>query len=222
MCRTPNSALSLRLFLALMFIFAGADAALAQSQQRVSPQPTVWRDKPATPERMSQRIEEAAIKLQANGPIAHIVLYDIGYPHNDQELAALDGNGVILLTALAQEREELPLKRVYVRMDGKEIDLKPLKMVLSEQPAADSISAQTFGAFRADALYLLPIYLRMKSADLLVDFGRNRMSFKVAAFGTPVSADVSRLKITAPNRKGPSDKFLEEFIKREYPGFFQE
>lgn len=181
-----------------------------------------WKNQPATPERISQRIEEAAIKYQANAPIPRVVLYDIGYPHSDQEYAALDGHAVILLTALAQEREELPLQRVYVLTEGKEIELKPLKLVLSEQSAAGSATAKTFGAFRADALYLLPIHLRMKAADLMVDFGRDRTGVKVATFGTPVSADVGRLNIKAPTGAGPSGKALEEFIKREYPSFFKE
>jgi hypothetical protein len=183
-------------------------------------EPNVWRNKPATPERMNQRIEEAAIKYQANAPIPRVVLYDIGYPYDDQEYAALDGHAIILITALAQEREELPLKRVYVLIDGKEIDLKPLKMVLSEQSASSNIPAKTFGAFRMDALYLLPVYLRMKPADLMVDFARNKTGFKIATFGTPVSADVGKLNIKAPTGVGPSEKTLDEFIKREFPSFF--
>ena len=184
--------------------------------------PPVWRNQPATPERMSQRIEEAAVKYQANAPIPRGVLYDIAYPHNDQEYAALDGHAIILLTALDQERDELPLKRVYVLIDGKEIELKLIKVVLSEQTAANSISAKTFGAFRADALYLLPVYLRMKEVDLLVDFARSKIGFKVAGFGGDVSADVSKLAIKAPTGVGPSDKVLEELIKREFPSFFKE
>jgi len=185
-------------------------------------EPSVWRNKPATPERMSERIEAGAIKYQANAPIPRVVLYDIGYPNNEQEYAALDGHAVILLTALAQQREELPLHRVYVLVDGKEIDLKPLKLVLSEQSAAASVSAKTFGAFRADALYLLPIYLRMKAGDLMVDFERNKTGLRIATFGTPVPAEVGRLNIKAPTGAEVSDKTLEEFIKREYPSFFKE
>ena len=182
----------------------------------------VWKKSPATPEQMNRRIEEAAIKYQAHAPIPRVVLYDIGYPLDDQEYAALDGHAVILLTAVTQEREELPLQRVYFLLEGKEIELKPFKLVLAEQTPANSVSAKTFGAFRADALYLLPMYLRTKPADLLVDMGRNRSSLKVASFVPLVLADVGISSVKAPTGAGPSAKILEEFIKREYPSFFKE
>jgi hypothetical protein len=179
-----------------------------------------WRDTPATPARMSQRIEEAAIKFQANAPVPRLVLYDIGYPHSDQEYAALDGNAVILFTAISQDREELPLQRVYVLSDGKEIELSLLKSVLAEVPESDKASLKTFGRFRADALYLLPMSLRVKTTDLMVQFQKSEKILKVATFGTPLSAEVSRLSLTKTSGAGPSQSALEAFIKREYPSFF--
>lgn len=104
---------------------------------------SAWRNNPATPERMSQRIEEAANKYAGDAPIPRVVLYDIGYPHNDVEYKALDGNAVMLLTVLAQERGDLPLKRVYVEFEGKEIDpctveTSSLSTILRLQPVRTS------------------------------------------------------------------------------------
>lgn len=180
----------------------------------------IWRKQPATPQRMNQRIEEAAIKYQANAPIPRVVLYDIGYPHNEQEYAALDGNAVILVTAVAQDREELPLKRVYVVIDGKEVELKQIKLVLSETGSNKSVSSQTFGAFRADALYILPIKLRLAVGDLNTDFAKAKSGFKMATFGTPVSNDVGQLIVKGVKGTGLSQVALDEFIKREFPSFF--
>lgn len=185
-------------------------------------EPAVWRSEPVTPERISQRIEELAIKYQADAPIPRMALYDIGYPLNDQESTSPDGNAVILVTALVQEEEELPLKRVYVLADGKEIDLKSIRQVLSKQSVANSISAKTFGAFRVDMLCLLPLYLRMKSADLILDFAKNKSGFKVVTFGTPVSPEVRKLSVKIPTGVGPSAQVLDEFVKREYPSFFKQ
>jgi hypothetical protein len=190
------------------------------------PQPVVerpvWRNQPATPERMNQRLEEAGVKYQADAPYPRGVLWDIGYPHNDQEYVELDGYAVILITALTQERDELPLKRVYVLADGKEIELKLIKEVLSEQSGAKSAAAKTFGPFRADALYLLPVYLRIKTTDLMADFAKNKMGSKIGIFGGTVSAEVSKLTIKPPTGVGPSDKVLQQFIKREFPSFFKD
>lgn len=181
---------------------------------------SVWRNRPVTPARMNERIEEAAIKYAANAPIPRIVLYDIGYPVGEKEYAALDGNAVMLLTAISQDREELPLQRVYVLSEGKEIELKSLNVVLAEIESNNSPSAKTFGRFRADALYLLPMSLRVKNADLLVSFQSNRR-FKVATFGTPLPDDLKRLILIKPSGAGPSQSALETFVKREYPSFFQ-
>jgi hypothetical protein len=181
-----------------------------------------WRNQPATPESTIQRIEEAAKELQANGPVPRVVFYNIGYPRDDSEYVGLDGHAVILITALTHAREELPLQRVYVQLDGRQIELKLIKEVLSEQAANSSAAARIFGEFHSDTLYLLPVHLRLKSADLLVDFNRNRAGFKVTTFGTPVPAEVSKLPIKAPTGAGPKDEILAEFIRREFPTFFND
>lgn len=142
-------------------------------------------------------------------------------PHY-QEYTALDGYAVILVTALSQEREELPLKRVYILIDGKEIDLKRIKLVLSDQSDVASDAVKVFGPYRGDELYLLPLYLRMKTADFMVDFAKNRVGLKAGAFGTEVSPEVSKLTVKPPTGASPSQKVLEEFIKREFPGFFKD
>src|SRR5687768_11448800 len=181
----------------------------------------VWKNEPPMPGRMDQQIEAAAVKYAAYAPIPRVVFYDIGYPANAQEYAALDGNAVILFTTISQDRGELPLQKVYVSSEGKEIELKLLKSALAEIPASDSAAAKTFGKFRADALYLLPMSLRVTNADLLVDFQKNRKAAKVAALGTPLPDELSRMMLTKSSGTGPAQTALDEFIKREYPGFFK-
>ena len=180
----------------------------------------VWKKQAATPARMSQRIEEPAIKFAAHAPVPRLVLYDIGYPIDEQEYTTLDGNAVILFTALSQARDELPLQRVFVSSEGKEIELKLLKVVLAELPPSDTAAVKTFGRFRADALYLLPMSLRVKNSDLLVDFQGNRQSFKIATFGTPLPGKLNNMAQMKAAGTGPSQDALDRFIKREYPTFF--
>lgn len=181
-----------------------------------------WKNQPVTPARMNQRLEEAAVKFAADAPIPRIVLYDIGYPDGEKEYAALDGHAVMLFTSVSQNRDELPLRRVYVTSEGKEIELKLLKVVLAEQPTTEGATAKTFGRFRADALYLLPMSLRVKNGDLTVVFRRSQSGFKVATFGTPLPDDLNRLTLIKPSGNGASEAALDTFIKREYPTFFQQ
>jgi|GEM_PF-795869 len=185
---------------------------------RVEPA-TIWRNQPVTPARMNQRIDEAAVKYAEYAPVPRIVLYDVGYPQEPKEYAALDGNAVILLTAVSQAREELPLQRVYVLFEGKEVELKQLKAVPAEIDAS-APSVKTFGRFREDALYLLPMSLRAKNGDLLADFQTIR-AVKVAAFGNPLPAGLSRLMAQQPSGSGPAPAALDAFIKREFPTFFE-
>ena len=181
-----------------------------------------WGNKPATPSSMNAQLEKAAVQYAANAPVPLIVLYDIGFPNDEKEYAALDGNAVILFTAVAEDREELPLQRAYVVSEGKEIELKLIQVVLAEVNMPNSASAKTFGKFRADALYLLPVSLRAQNVELLVDFQGNRKAFKVAAFGTPLPDVVKRLLVIKPAGAGPSQEALELFLRREYPSFFQD
>ena len=180
---------------------------------------STWRESPATPARMKQRIDEAATKSQAKGLIPRIVLYDIGYPRNGQESADLDSQAVLLLTVLTHDKAELPLQRVYVMLDGKQIELRQFKLVLSQQEPTNNSGAKTFGPYRMDALYLLPMYLRTKQSDLVVDFAKTRVGMKVGAFGTPLPPGVPSLPMKIPTGLDIQNA-LDRFVKREFPSFF--
>ena len=179
-----------------------------------------WRETPATPAKMNQRIDEAANKNQASAPIPLIALYDIGYPRDAKEHADLDAQAVLLLTVLVQSQAELPIKRAYVVLGGHEIELRKLKQMLSKQNPSNNVAAKTFGAYREDSLYLLPMYLRTKTSDLMVDLTQNRQKVKVATFGTPLPPEVSALPAKTPTGINIQTA-LDLFLKREFPSFFQ-
>ena len=62
--------------------------------------------------------------------------------------------------------------------------------------------------------------LRVKNCDLLVDFQKNRLAFKVATLGTPLPDELNKVVQIKSSGAGPSQSALETFIKREYPTFF--
>lgn len=203
---------------ALPVLLASLAAGL-RSQQQPPEIPTTWHSRPATPERMNQRLEDAAAQAKGYAPLPFVSLYDIGYPNDRAEYAALNGHCVFLLTLLAPQKDRLPVKRLYVSVDGHQVELALIKMVLSDLSGTDSAAVRTFGPFRYDALYLLPIRFRAERRSLLADLG-DRTGVEVAVFRSPVSSSVAAFMETRLSGEGPTPQALGVFVRREYPGFF--
>ncbi|MEO7191986.1 MAG: hypothetical protein ABI051_13110 [Vicinamibacterales bacterium] len=169
---------------------------------------------------MAQRLEEAAGLLERRGPVPFTVLYDIGYPHTPEELSKM-GAAVLLVTAVSQNENELPVKRASVVEADRSVELRPLQGVLYKDPDEKSRISRVLGRYRADALYLLPIQFRLKQADLFVEFTGSLASQKIGTFGTPISPQVAAMLSSSSNAGTLDEKFLSTFIRREYPGFFE-
>jgi hypothetical protein len=172
-----------------------------------------------SPEGMDQRILESASAYKRYAPVPRFAFFDLALPINAAEHIALDRNLVLYLAVLSQERAELPLKRVYVLVDGAEVELKPISSVISHQPPGPVVD--TFGRFRQDALYLLPLVSRMEAKELLADFQGDRLAFKLGTFSDNLElpADVSKLAGEEPIGTGPTPAGLNQILRREYPGF---
>jgi hypothetical protein len=180
-----------------------------------------WKAGAVTPAEYDGRIEEAADRYAQYAPIPRVTFFDIAYPPDAASYSRMDGNAVLLLSAFSQAADELPLKRIYFVYEGREIELKLIK-AWPKQAVTGSAIIKTFGPNRMDALYLLPVYLRVKHAPLLADFARNQNGFRVADFASGVAPQVSSLPVKAPTGTGPSYETLVQFIRREYPGFLKD
>lgn len=170
---------------------------------------------------MDKRISDTAEKFKQYGQFPKIAFYDIGYPKDEAEFNELNGYGVLLVVALAQDENNLPLRRVFVSAEGKEIELKLVKSVLSKSEDTESLAVKTFGSYRMDALYSFPVYLRMRKGDLISEFGLDGEGLKMASFDGQKPAGIKILPDKMPTEKGLPTEVAEKFIKREYPGFFE-
>ena len=129
---------------------------------------------------------------------------------------------MLLVTALCQDSAELPLKRIFVLADGKEQELKLVARVLSKELNSTEQVAKTFGVYRADSIYLLPLFLRLKKSELYADFAAHRTGFRLAEFAPgEVPADVLSLPVKPPSGVESFEQSLIRFLQREYPGFIQ-
>ena len=177
-----------------------------------------WRRTPATTERMTQRLEATATRLQSEAPLARMALSDIAYPADQRDYRALNGNAVLLISALVWDRAELPLAQVLVVAADKTTVLTRIYAVLSDQTGSASLPVKTFGPYREDVLCLLPVRLRLQPADVVVDLGGGKGRLKVTSFGATVPPRISSVMTTDTLGNGPSEQVLNTFIRGEFPG----
>jgi hypothetical protein len=205
----------------LMFLLAVLATVPIFSQDKVVTlaSETKWHRHAVDNAYMNGRISDAAEQYKQYAPIARIAFFDIGYPKDKAEFDQLNGYAILLISALSQSPDELPLKRAYVTVDGKQIELKGLNEISIKNEALTSQVVKTFGQYRSDALFLFPVYLRFQVGELLIDFNRNRNGMKIATFDGSKPEGIRNLPAAKPEAAKSSEKAVQQFIKREYPGY---
>jgi uncharacterized protein YecT (DUF1311 family) len=174
-----------------------------------------WSNNPSALTTINERINIEAQKLPKS---LRVIYFDVAYPSDQHEFTSLDGNAVILVTAFSHDQRELPLKRVYVNSEGKNIELKIITFMLTIQNPT-SLVAKTFGQYRMDGIYLFPVYLKAQSGNIAADFAKNREGFVFSELGGSDKDKLEDLPLTPPSGKEPSPDILQRFIAREFPGF---
>jgi hypothetical protein len=174
-----------------------------------------------TPEIVASRLETSAartLKISAKGA-ARTAIIDFAWPHDEAEYNALGKYIIVFVSAVSQEADELPLKRVYVDNDGGEVTLQKIASIRRNVPRSSPIHAP-LGPYREDSFYLAPAGSMMRKGVVLVDFAARRSGFRLYELpGTPpafVRAD--RAPMPAPGAE-PDQKALKAMIEREYTGF---
>jgi len=186
-----------------------------------------WPDQPVSVAVIDGRIEEAAAEYGAKLKEAGVppgtrvfpraAFADVAYPASEGEYADLAGHAVLLVTALAWEKDELPLKRVYVRQGGSLVALERVAAFRSKQPA-ERASTGIFGPYRVDALYLLPAKWTMAKSQLMADFARNRQGFGLLTFDGAVRDELAWMRTARARGGKPSKEALARILDREFPG----
>jgi hypothetical protein len=174
---------------------------------------------PVSNETISARIQEVAVQYREYAPIPRVGFFDIAFPANEEEYYDMAGHGLMLVTVLVQDENELPLTRLYVDSDSTQENLTLLTSVLSTVDPQDEVILATLGPHRMDALYLFPVAHIASTASLLADFAKNREGFKLDNFGGEVPEIIRHLPIGTPTAERPSEARLLQMVEREFPGF---
>jgi hypothetical protein len=202
---------------AVAIMMAGGGAVYSQTLHFVNRIP--WEGKPVTPEVLRKRIVETAEQFKKFAPIPRVAFVDITYPRDESEAERLAGYTVLLVTAICQNRVELPIRYVRFAAAGRSQVLELLGAVSSTVAEDGTAVASTFGRNQVDTLYLLPIYAAIKKGVITADFAANRSGFKLYELLAPKDKYARKIKEWPTREKRPDPAALAEFIRREYPGF---
>jgi len=166
---------------------------------------------------MWKRIESAATEYRQYAPVPRVAFFDITYPRDVQEYAALNGYGVLLVTVVTQDPAEVPLSRVLLRGAAGDHVFEVVSTLQS--PVPEGSVRDVFGSHRFDALYLFPMHLRHREAQLVLDFRRNREGFVVGKF--PLAPVPVEFPQAAPSADEPPAAALTQLLRREVPLFLE-
>ncbi|MEA2989974.1 MAG: hypothetical protein QOG83_2685 [Alphaproteobacteria bacterium] len=195
-------------------------------------QPVVPKQKPGpksvevrgtySPERINEDVEEQAKKWQQThaDPALRVPFFKISYARNVNEFAALRRYSVMLLTVLSQKSEELPIKNVYVRANGKDVSLTKVSNWRSDV-AKDMLAYKVYGPYREDGFYIIPTGMMMRDGQMLVDFAVNRYGLVMLQLpGTAAPEATKNFKNLDPDPNSKPDlKALQAYIQYKFPGF---
>ena len=199
---------------ALSLLLAGAANAQTLTQRPVS-------QGAVTPADMTERLEKSAVRTKAQAPkgAARGSSVDFCWPSSAEEYQAIGKYVLVLVSVVTQDAGELPLRRVYVTVNGEETELVKLSSQRSDVKKG-STTYSILGPFREDGFYVAPAGLMMSDGYLQADFAVRRNGFNLYKLpGTPpdfVKADSNAMpaKDAAPNMPA-----LKALLQREYQGF---
>ena len=174
-----------------------------------------------TPADMTERLEKAAVRTKEQAPkgAARGSSIDFCWPSSVEEYRDIGKYVLVLVSVVTQDAAELPLRRVYVTVNGEQTELTRLSSQRRDV-SKGSTTYSILGPFREDGFYVAPAGLMMSDGYLQADFAIRRNNFNLYKLpGTPpdfVKADNNPMpaKDAVPNMPA-----LKALLTREYKGF---
>jgi hypothetical protein len=184
--------------------------------------PTKWHDSKVNNQFINDRWAQLAEQYKSSLPVSKVAIFDIGYTRSADEFEKLDGFGVVLVSALSETRDQLPIAKVFVTLNGSDINLVEMHSFLTTGAGISDVVTHGSGGYRMDAIYAFPVWLRFQPVELKVEFAKDKEPMTLAKFTSAMSDTVKAL----PNRK-PKGTVLSLRTARavhaaRVPGLFRE
>jgi hypothetical protein len=174
-----------------------------------------------TPADMTERLEKAALRTREQAPkgAARGSSIDFCWASSIEEYRAIGKYVLVLVSVVTQDAAELPLRRVYVTVNGEQTEL----VKLSSQRRDVGKGSTTFsilGPFREDGFYVAPAGLMMSDGYLQADFAIRRNNFNLYKLPGTAPDFIEADKDPMPARAAtPNMPALKALLTREYQGF---
>jgi hypothetical protein len=151
--------------------------------------------------------------LQAHQQGDRTIHHDVAYPKSADELKAMHGFGLLLVSAWAQSPSDLPLKGVYLQNKTGKSLLLPLVGTITRKVPDGALVGKVYGFNRQDSFYLLPLDVVGRDVSLMADFPA-KDGFVIEREVTPPDYGVTVHTDSLPPRAA-----VQAMMDREYPGF---
>jgi hypothetical protein len=175
-----------------------------------------------TPERQIGKIEAWAKEREMKHapPVEREYDFNICYPDR-AEFEAMARYSLLILMVVTQSAEELPLKRVYLRMRDGEL---PVLKIGSWRRDVDQtlVTYKMYGPYREDGFYLLPLSAYLRIAQLQADLAANRSGLPLMEFPSEGGPSWPWRTLQNPDPLPgalPTLRALQAFIKHCTSGF---
>lgn len=199
-----------------------AQSLLKEQTAKPSMMHLVGRDDPSYDEvdssRIAKRLEESAQELGRKGIVKRFAMYDVALPADNEEYIGLNKNAIVMISAVTRDKAELPIKKAYIRSASGVVVLEGILSI-----PMDVVSPQVksvFGDYQEDYCYLLPFYLTVSNATLVVEWGDNSDPFVLGEFPVEWECSIEDDKPEEQNLQ-LNEEALKKFLKREFSIVFK-
>jgi hypothetical protein len=142
---------------------------------------------PTTDAVILSRLEKVLADVPTNASVPRIALADVAYPRSQQELQALGGFALMLVTVVCHDSDELPVERVEARVGEQVVNL-PLVNSRTIRVNSGRV-ARVFGGHRFDGVYLVPVFTTRLNARVVVHLRGGSASLEPLRFPPPPDQD---------------------------------
>ncbi len=166
---------------------------------------------PAVQQRMVLAAEQ-----QAGRAVDRTTLMDLAFPRDQAEYEEMNGFGLLWVTALSHDPDDLPIRnvRLFTQWVGI-VHLNPVVTFVTRE--TDPRVTDILGRHRFDGVFLVPLHLETMGAQVVVDFQQKRTHFVLGDLRDAPPSTIRAISSINSSEVFPTSDAITRMTQREYP-----